>query len=61
MCCFGVDDDLLDCIVYLLQHMNNICLRIVINIAGNRMQGEIPSELGNLVSLNNLDIRKFVG
>ena len=61
MCCFGVDDDLLDCIVYLLQHMNNICLHIIINIAGNRMQGEIPSELGNLVSLNNLDIRKFVG
>ena len=33
---------------------------IVIYLAGNRMSGEIPSELGNLISLSNLDIRKCV-
>ena len=28
-------------------------------IAGNEMSGDIPTELGNLVLLKNLDIRKF--
>lgn len=30
-----------------------------VRIAGNLMTGEIPTELGNLVSLINLDMRKF--
>ena len=29
-------------------------------IAGNKMSGDIPTELGNLDLLKNLDIRKFL-
>ena len=44
-----------------LYAMAYVCANFVINVAGNRMRGEIPSELGNLESLKNLDIRKCAG
>ena len=36
-----------------------LCLNVLFyGLAGNKMSGDIPTELGNLVLLKNLDIRK---